>query len=713
MGAFWFAVLALFPALVLVLRSAPAPDLAITDRMHHLRSGTEREWAEFAERAEGIELVLPFQATANEDPHTLRIRHRDLKQPWRVRLNGKEMARLPLDEADTITYWAVPPGTLKDGANELRVQCTGKASDDVLIGEVGLIGRPREDVLSDATIDLSVHDEPGASPIPSRLTIANEQGTLVSVQNISGPDHAVRPGVVYARDGTVRLKVPAGRFVIHAGRGFEYSVASVKVAVSAGEHISRRLAIRRQVETTGWAAMDTHLHTGTHAKHGDATVEERMLTIAGEGIELPVSTEHNMRVDFAPHVGEAGVKAHFTPIVGSEVTTPSLGHFNVFPTAGGAATIDQKAPGWAQLRQAIAGATTDAVVVLNHGRDVHGGFRPLGRTRHISIAGEDLDGWSLPANAMEVVNSGAVMSDALALPRDWMGMLNRGVMLTPVGASDSHDVSRYIVGQGRTYVRVDDRDPGALDMARVVESVRRGRVMVSYGLLAEISADDRGPGDLVRAARDLNVRIRVKGPEWTRADRVALYANGEKVREEEIRKGANPGVKWDATWRLPIPAHDVHLVAIASGPGVTAPYWPTAKPYQPTSIEFTPYVLGVSGAIFVDADGSGRFESAHEYAQRTMSMANSDVRALATKLGAYDTAVAIQAASLLRSQDPAGFDARIESLIHAAPPHVASGFRRYLDGWKQAGGPAAPLASEPIRTRRSSARATARPLEGR
>ena len=66
----------------------------------------------------------------------------------------------------------------------------------------------------------------------------------------------------------------------------------------------------------------------------------------------------------------------------------------------------------------------------------------------------------LPANAMEVVNSGAVISDGLALPRDWMGLLNRGLMLTPVGSSDSHDVARYIVGQGRTYVRCDDRRSG-------------------------------------------------------------------------------------------------------------------------------------------------------------------------------------------------------------------------------------------------------------
>ena len=59
--------------------------------------------------------------------HTLRLRHRDLKQLWRVLLNGQEIARLPLDEADMITYWAVPPRTLADGSERTANPCTGAA----------------------------------------------------------------------------------------------------------------------------------------------------------------------------------------------------------------------------------------------------------------------------------------------------------------------------------------------------------------------------------------------------------------------------------------------------------------------------------------------------------------------------------------------------------------------------------------------------------
>jgi hypothetical protein len=679
----WSAAVGVAALLFLLSQSAPRQqDLVITDRLHHVRCGTQREWAEFPEHAESSELALTFRASANPGEQTLRLRHRDLKQSWRVLMNGSEIAQLPLDESDMLTYWQVPPRTLADGPNEMRIRCSGSASDDVLVGEATLVDRPREQALSEATLDVSVREEPNGLATPSRLTVTNARGTLVSSGNVSSETEAVRPGVIYSSAATVRLKLPAGRYVIHASRGFEYSVARVELELSAGAHLSRTLSIRREVDTAGWAAMDTHVHTGTYARHGDAKLDERLLTIAGEGIELPVSTEHDMRVDFDPPARQSGARKYFTPVLGSEVTTPALGHFNVFPLPTDAAGIDQRRPSWIQLRDAIAAAATNPVIVLNHGRDLHGGFRPLGAGRFISIAGEDAQGWTLPATAMEVVNSGAIMTDGLALSRDWMGMLNRGVILAPVGASDSHDVARYIIGQARTYVRADDGDPGRIDLARTMEHVRRGQVMVSYGLLTELAVGTKGPGEVAETNGDLDVRIRVKGPAWTRARSVALYVNGTKMRAEDIADGTRAGVKWEGTWTLPRPKHDVHLVAMAEGPGVAAPYWPTAKPYQPTSIEFTPRVLGVSGALFVDADGSGTFESAFEYARREVTSKNNP-RPIEARLGSYDGAVAIQAASLLRAQDPATFERRIRSMIASAPPYVAKAFAAYLTAWNE------------------------------
>jgi hypothetical protein len=683
---------ALLPGLVLSLaaalagggaafQAAPSAEVVLTGRMHHLRLGDAREWDEFPAQAEATALVLAFDASAGPLERTMRLRHRDLKQSWCVRVNGRDVACLPPGDADTISYLAIPPGTLRDGRNELRIASTGTAPDDVLIGPVTIVDRPRAEVTTDATVDVSVHEHAGGDAVPSRITVADEHGALVSPGNMTDATHAVRPGVIYTGTGAVRLRLPAGRYVIYAGRGFEYSVDRVAVDLAKGATASHRLTIRRDVDTSGWAAMDAHVHTATFARHGDATIDERMLTIAGEGIELPVSSEHDTRIDFDARARAAGVRHHFTPLLGTEVTTPALGHFNVFPIPPYGPSIDQRSPGWAALRESIEAAAPRAAIVLNHGRDVHGGFRPLGAGRHIGVAGEDRDGWPLPANAMEVVNSGAVLSEALALPGDWMHLLNRGLTLTPLGSSDSHDVARYIVGQGRTYVRCDDRRPGDIDLARAMDSLRRGQVMVAYGLLTEIDVAGRGPGDLAGARGELAVRIRLQGPGWTRARQVALYVNGTRVREEAIPDGTNAGVKWEATWRMPAPGHDVTVVALATGPGVTAPYWPTARPYQPTSTHFTPYVLGISGAIFVDADGSGTFESAADYARRELA-GTTDPRSLAARLARYDGAVATQAASLLRARDPAGFTAAVDAVLQHAPSHVANGLRAYLDAWR-------------------------------
>ena len=137
---------------------------------------------------------------------------------------------------------------------------------------------------------------------------------------------------------------------------------------------------------------------------------------------------------------------------------------------------------------------------------------------------------------MEVVNSGAQQTDVMRLVRDWFGMLNRGATVTPVGSSDSHDVSRYIVGQGRTYIRCKDDRPGEIDVADAVTHFVEGRVSVSCGLLADITINGKHhPGDLTPAMGNITVSVRVLGPAWAHADRVELYANGVKTHEATIK----------------------------------------------------------------------------------------------------------------------------------------------------------------------------------
>jgi hypothetical protein len=674
----------IWATLVLVASTAWAG--VIEPGIHHLRHGEKREWGEFPERAEGAALVRTFQGKANTTEHAIRLRHRDLRHQWEVQVNGKRVARLPLDENEIVTCWAVPAGVLRDEDNELRVVCTANAAappDDVMVGEVEWIERPFAEVLSESVLDIEVTDGDSGDALPCRLTITDSRGALVPLGTTSNEKLAVRPGVVYTVDGRAAVRLAAGRYTVYAGRGFEYSIDSAEVQVKAGETARRRLKIKRVVLTAGWVSCDPHVHTLTYARnHGDATVRERMLTFAGEGIELAVSTEHNLQVDYGPEAEEMGVRRHFTPVIGNEVTTASLGHFNVLPIPANSKLIDWRGRDWNSVSKSIDEIAPEAVVILNHGRDLHGGFRPFDPKRHISLTGQSLDGREPPANAMEVINSGAIQTNPMLLYRDWFGLLNRGRRIAPVGASDSHDVTRYIVGQGRTYIRCDDADPGRIDVEAARKSLLEGRVTVSYGLLVKVTVDGQfGPGDLVTPRGDLEVQLRVLGPEWVRADAVSLYANGVLLREEKIGNRDAAGVKWSDKWTLPRPKHDAWLCAIARGPGVSKPYWPTAKPYQPTSIEWLPYVIGSTGAVFIDADGSGKFESAFDYATR-MTEGSADLRSVVAKLEGFDESVAAQAAGIFAARDPTQFVENARAALGNAPPSAKRGIGTLLREWE-------------------------------
>ena len=681
-----FLLLKIIPT-VSMLAEESAPQQLLTS-LRHLRSGEQREWNNFPEQAQGDHLELSFTASPDQQISTLSLRQQDVKQLWSVTLNGKMLGRLQRDENDMRVYLSVPAGTLRKTGNHLKISSTAqRGTDDIRVGEIALHSRAPNQVLRDARLCVTVIDRDTGQTTPCRLTILNSAGSLQSVGAVSDDQLAVRPGIVYTASGSAWIGLPPGDYTLYAGRGFEYSLATARLSLEQGAERRLTLTIHREVDTRGYVACDPHVHTLTHSGHGDATALERMITLAGEGIELPITTEHNRHVDLEPLAQTMKLDSRFTPVIGNEVTTP-VGHFNIFPVAPGAAVPDHTGTDWPSVFAAIGKVDDVQVVILNHGRDLHSQVRPLGPAWHHALVGDNLRGWPIGFNAMEIVNSAATQSDPLQLFHDWLGLLNHGHRVTPIGSSDSHDVGRHFVGQARTYIRSPDKDVGKIDRVAAARQMVAGRVLMSYGLLTDLTVNQTfRPGDCATiVSPQLHVEVCVRGPHWVQAQHVALFANGQRIAEQTIDTEAQrpgEGIIWKQSWQFPRPPHDVHLVALATGPGIRQLYWPTAKPYQPTSDNPQTTVVGCSGAIWLDVDGDGQSTSARELAQQHVAAAAGDLPGLLGALAGYDAAVVAQAAHLYHRHSEALLTPAAQRAIRAATPATRAAIGLYLQTWRE------------------------------
>ncbi|MFP6766383.1 MAG: hypothetical protein VB858_22325, partial [Planctomycetaceae bacterium] len=247
-----------FSVFLFILACSPvfAQEIILTSDMHHLRQGSSREWADFPELPESDHLQVNFALPETGAKWTLRLRQQDVRQDWRILLNGREVGRLPVDENDMQVAFSVSSSMLVQGENTLRIQSRStRGPDDIRVGQVQLVARETERVLGEATLEVLVRDETG-QPVatPCRLTIVNESGTLIQTGARSNDHLAVRPGTIYTSTGTALIPVPAGTYTVFAGRGFEYSLAQASVTLKVGDEKQLRLAIRREVPTGGYVA---------------------------------------------------------------------------------------------------------------------------------------------------------------------------------------------------------------------------------------------------------------------------------------------------------------------------------------------------------------------------------------------------------------------------------------------------------------------------
>ena len=200
-----------------------------------------------------------------------------------------------------------------------------------------------------------------------------------------------------------------------------------------------------------------------------------------------------------------------------------------------------------------------------------------------------------------------------------MSLLNRGLKLTAVGATDSHTIHSP-VGQARTYLRSHTDEVSQIDRKEVYRAFTEGRAAVAAGIFANLKLNGQFEmGDLVPAeslldnsqkhTSKMTATLQVAAPSWVRPREAMLYVNGKQVAQKTIHSVSNQPTDQTLEFSLELPPHDAYLVAFVLGDGITLPGWTT---YGKAS-------QAITNPIFLDIDGDAKYSAPRATAKTLIS----------------------------------------------------------------------------------------------
>ena len=414
--------------------------------------------------------------------------------------------------------------------------------------------------------------------------------------------------------GELELALPAGTYEVDVSRGVEYDAfTDAAVDVADGETTEVAAVIERVVDTSGWIAVDPHLHSEM-SNDSVIPLADRLRAVTGEGVELAISTDHDFLTDYGPLLHALGLDSWLAYRIGCEMSSLVWGHVNSWPltpnydhAGGGSFAWYGKSPGQMFDKMRAAGAH---VVQVNHPRRGGSGlfnsidFDPETATAlrdpaELGLDGADFNDFSF--DAIEVANGKSDPFDETFA--DWLALISIGHPAAGTGSSDSHGISQY-VGSSRTYVWVGEGndDPTAVDLDAIDDALRARAVTVSQGafvtasILDPTSNDPTAPGATANLDGETSARIHVtvQAPPWMPLARIKIYAGRELADTIELDPGDTVAVRYDRNVLVPLPdgGADSFFVVLVE----------TAGPGTPVLGDTDP---SFTNPLLYDADGDG------------------------------------------------------------------------------------------------------------
>ena len=274
---------------------------------------------------------------------------------------------------------------------------------------------------------------------------------------------------------SVRMRLPAGRYVIRAFRGIEYTIAKREAEVRGNVTTSLTIPVERWIDmrSQGWYSADDHLHISRPDATFDATLAKWM---EAEDIDvanlLQIGAAHSVHFAAQYKFGKPSVYQVGGKILASGQENPRTHVLGHSITLGASRWLDfpknylEYDRVWREARR-------------------EGGISGFA---HWGIGGAD-DGLAvwIPEKLIDFLE---VFGFGLAYYDSWYELLNLGVRIPPTAGSD-YPCSDSLPGRERFYTRL----AGPLNYGSWINAVRRGQTFITNGPIIDLHVNGAGIGD--------------------------------------------------------------------------------------------------------------------------------------------------------------------------------------------------------------------------
>lgn len=412
------------------------------------------------------------------------------------------------------------------------------------------------------TITVTATDAAGGMPLPVRVQVL-PTGDGTSTPDEWGVQDEARGRLHndFAVSGSSTLPVPPGEYRVVVSRGYEWELIERTITVGEGETVAVDAVLEHSVDSTGVLCGDFHIHSAHSADSSDP-IEHKVKGAIADGLDIPVSSEHEWVVDFQPVIERLGLQRWAWGGSSEELTTFTWGHFGVVPLIPRPDEPNFGAVDWigkdpADVFGAVRALPENPVLIVNHpsGGGFGAYFDAAGLDR--STATGDAPLWSNDFDAIEVFNDSGLDSNRDGSVADWFALLEGGFTFWAVGSSDSHSIRSSPVGYPRTCMRFGHDDPTLLSPMALRDALGSGASTISGGLFMTVEGPNGvGPGDTIDAApATVEFTVTVQAPSWIDARELEVIVNGETISTEALLPlGPGPAKRWVNVVSVPVDA---------------------------------------------------------------------------------------------------------------------------------------------------------------